>query len=245
MPSYIPATGCTLHLVVVCVNRIGKLQTNHGGLRIVRPLVHFQHIFHAGYEGGIRVGGDDPLLLKMGLENVFFSIRPIVLSLARSTMFSSTTADSRSCRVQRTRPFGGSEQARAISLASLAPSKMRCLAEAGECLRVRTDSTPSSTSCCRVRATVLTLVSKAAAIRLSLHPSPVSEASAFSRMRALTNWPARCLPLWISVLSRSRSSSLSFTMYFFTPACFAVTMHLRRCGAIDSENHAKINDIGH
>src|SRR5580692_9193716 len=31
-----------------------------------------------------------------------------------------------------------------------------------------------------------------------------SEASAFNRMRALTNWPARCLPLWISVLSRSR-----------------------------------------
>jgi hypothetical protein len=27
-------------------------------------------------------------------------------------------------------------------------------------------------------------------------------------------------------------------------ACFAVTMHLRRCGAIDSEIHAKINDVG-
>jgi len=27
MPSYIPATGCTLHLVVVCVNRIGKVRT--------------------------------------------------------------------------------------------------------------------------------------------------------------------------------------------------------------------------
>jgi hypothetical protein len=47
------------------------------------------------------------------------------------------------------------------------------------------------------------------------------------------------------VLSRSRSSSLSFTMYFFTPACFAVTMHLRRCGAIDSDIHTKINDAGH
>ena len=64
-------------------------------------------------------------------------------------------------------------------------------------------------------------------------------------MRAFTNWPARCLPLWINVLSCSRSSSLSFTMYFFTAACFAVTMHLRRYGAIDLEIHAKINDVGH
>ena len=211
----------------------------------MRPLVDFQYIFHAGYECSVAVWRDDPLLLKVRLENVFFSVRPIVLSLARSTMFSSTTADSSSFSVHLTRPLGGSEQANAISLASLAPSKMGFLAEAGECLRVRTDSKPSSTSCCRVRATVVTLVSKAAAIWLSLHPSPGSEASAFSRMRAFTNWRARCLPFWINVLSCSRSSSLSFTMYFFTAACCAVTMHLRRCGAIDSEIHTKINDVGH
>ena len=130
----------------------------------MRPLVDFQYIFHAGYECSVAVWRDDPLLLKVRLENVFFSVRPIVLSLARSTMFSSTTADSSSFSVHRTRPLGGSEQANAISLASLAPSKMGFLAEAGECLRVRTDSRPSSTSCCRVRATVVTLVSKAAAI---------------------------------------------------------------------------------
>jgi hypothetical protein len=45
--------------------------------------------------------------------------------------------------------------------------------------------------------------------------------------------------------SRSRSSSLSFTMYLFTALCFAVTMHLRRCGAIDSEIHRKIKDERH
>jgi hypothetical protein len=46
-------------------------------------------------------------------------------------------------------------------------------------------------------------------------------------------------------LSRSRSSALSFTMYFFTAICFAVTTHLRHCGAIDSEIHHKINDRGY
>src|ERR1039458_2200997 len=123
------------------------VQTDHGERRVVRPLVNFQHIFHAGYEGRVGVRRDDPLLLEVGLECVFFSVRPIVLSLARSTMFSSTTAVSSSFSVHLTRPFGGLEQAKAISLASAAPSKIRCLAEAGECLRVKTDSTPSSPSC--------------------------------------------------------------------------------------------------
>ena len=130
-------------------------------------------------------------------------------------MLSSTTASSSSFSVHRARPVGGLEQATATSLASAAPSKMRFLAEAGECLRVRTESSPSSTSCWPVRAIVSTPVSRAVASWLSLHPSPASEASAFSRMRAFTNWRARCLHLRINVLSRSCSSSLSFTTYFF------------------------------
>jgi hypothetical protein len=52
-----------------------------------------------------------------------------VLSLARSTIFSSTTLSSSSANVQRDRPLGGSEQASAISLASAAPSKTRLRAE--------------------------------------------------------------------------------------------------------------------
>ena len=39
-------------------------------------------------------GGMTHCCLQMRLENVFFSVRPIVLSLARSTMFSSTTFSS-------------------------------------------------------------------------------------------------------------------------------------------------------
>lgn len=160
-------------------------------------------------------------------------------------MFNTTTCSSSSCRVHRLRPFGGAEQAKAINLASAAPSKMRSLAEAGECLRIRTASNPSSTSCWRVRATVSTLVSSAAAIWLSLHPSPASEASAFSRMRALVSCRAGCLPARIRVLSRSRSSSLSLTTYFFTAFCFAVTNHLHHYGDINSEIDREINDARH
>ena len=111
----------------------------------------------------------------------FLSARPIVLSLARSTMFSSTTAVSSSVSVQRLRPLGGGEQASAINLASAAPSKMRCLAELGECLRVRAAPRPPSTSCWRVRAMVSMLVSSASAMRPSLQASPASDASAFNR----------------------------------------------------------------
>jgi hypothetical protein len=47
-----------------------------------------------------------------------------VLSLARSTMLSSTTLFSNNRKVQRARPLGGLEQARAINLASFSPSKL-------------------------------------------------------------------------------------------------------------------------
>ena len=107
----------------------GLVEADHGALWIVWSLVNLQHILHAGYEGGVGIRRDDPLLLQVRLERVFFSVLPIVLSLARSTIFSSTTAIASSCGVHRLRPLGGLEQARAISLASASPSKMRGLAE--------------------------------------------------------------------------------------------------------------------
>jgi len=72
------------------------VQVDDGTVRVVRPLVDLQHILHGGYEGGVGLWGNDPLLLEMRLERVFLSVRLIVLSLARSTMFSSTTAPSSS-----------------------------------------------------------------------------------------------------------------------------------------------------
>src|SRR5450755_117683 len=115
------------------------------------PRVDGQHIFHGGYERTIGFRRDDPALSAMGLENVFFSVRPIVESLARSTIWSSTTFFSNSRRVQRARPLGGLEQANAISLASFSPSKIRATAGVARCLRLNTASKPSSTSCFRTR----------------------------------------------------------------------------------------------
>jgi hypothetical protein len=52
--------------------------------------------------------------------------------------------------------------------------------------------------------------------------------SAFNKIRALVNFRAGCLPLWIKVFRRSRSSALSFTTYLFTAISFATTNRLRR-----------------
>ncbi len=90
----------------------------------MRAHIDSQHVLHGGYECAVGLRRNDPLLFEMGLKDVFFRTRPIVLSLARSTMFSSTTLFSNNRNVQRARPLGGSEQARAISLASFSPSKI-------------------------------------------------------------------------------------------------------------------------
>src|SRR6266436_1216229 len=66
-----------------------------------------------------------------------------------------------------------------------------------------------------------TLVSKALMIRLSLQPAPASETSAFNNILAFSSRCAGLLPFRISASSRSRSSPLSRTTYFFTEISFA------------------------
>jgi len=61
-------------------------------------------------------------------------------------MLSSTTFFSNNLKVQRARPLGGLEQAKAISLASFSPSKIRATAGIARCLRLNTASKPSSLS---------------------------------------------------------------------------------------------------
>src|SRR5580765_6646603 len=173
----------------------GFVEAHERALRIVRSLIDFQHVFHGGDKGCAGVRRNHPLLLAMRFENVFFSVRPIVLSLARSTMCSSTTFSSSRRRLHLAKPSGAGERVSAINFASAAPSKIRARAELGLYLRASTASNPSSTSWRLVRSIVAMLVSSAAAIRLSLQPAPASDTSAFSRMRAFVSSWAERLPL--------------------------------------------------
>src|SRR5271167_1170648 len=194
----------------------------------MRLMIDFKHILHGGDKRGAAVWWDHPFLLEVRLENVFFSVRPIVLSLARSTMCNSTTFSSSRRMLQRAKPSGAGESVSAISFASATPSKMRGRAEFGLYLRVNTASNPSSTNWRLVRSIVATLVSSAAAIRLSLQPSPASDTSAFKRMRAFVNSCAERLPLLINSSSWARSSAVNRTTYFLTAISFTATNHLHR-----------------
>src|SRR6516162_9877594 len=125
---------------------LGRLvQANQHLVGIMRPHVDGQHVLHRGYKGAVGLRRDNPALPAMGFETIFLSVRPMVESLARSTMPSSTTVFSNSRSVQRAYPCGGLEQARAISLASFSPSNMRGAAGVTRGLRLRTASNPSST----------------------------------------------------------------------------------------------------
>jgi hypothetical protein len=161
-------------------------------------------------------------------------------------MCSSTTFSSSRRRLHLAKPSGTGESVSAISFASAAPSKIRRRAEFELYLRANTASNPSSTSWRLVRSTVAMLVSSAAAIRLSLQPSPASDVSAFNRMRAFVSSWAERLPLRINSLSRSHSSASSLTTYFLTAISFPATNHLHRCLCRDrdSEIPVMINDGG-
>src|SRR5262245_22807855 len=80
------------------------VETDQWAIGIVWPHVDGQDVLHASYERAVSLRRNDPVLAAMGLESVFLSVRPIVLSLARSTMPSSTTLFSNNRRVQRARP---------------------------------------------------------------------------------------------------------------------------------------------
>src|SRR5271166_3621915 len=80
------------------------------------------------------------------------------------------------------------------------------------------------------------LVSNAAMILLSLHPSPASETSAFNKIRAFSSRWAGLFPFRIRTSSCSRSSPLNRTTYFFTEISFAAMIRLRR-RIVDKANH--------
>src|SRR5271166_6184989 len=80
------------------------------------------------------------------------------------------------------------------------------------------------------------LVSNAATILLSLHPSPASETSAFNKIRAFSSRWAGLFPFLIRTSTCSRSSPLNRTTYFFTEISFAAMVRLQR-RIVDKANH--------
>src|SRR5271167_965739 len=91
-------------------------------------------------------------------------------------------------------------------------------------------------------------------MRLSLQPSPASETSALSRIRAFRTRAAGCLPLLIRASSVCLSSALRRTTYFLTtasdmtrfpPAVDDVAREARKPVRIKHAGHYKWNKIEH
>ncbi len=66
----------------------GFVKADHGTIRIMRPVIDFQHVFHRGHEGGACIGRNDELLCQMRLEVVF--LRPangVIAGLGHDVQF--------------------------------------------------------------------------------------------------------------------------------------------------------------
>src|SRR5581483_6069505 len=175
---------------------------------VVGAVVDFQHVLHPGYELPALPRRDDPLLLEVGLKFVFLSTRRTVSSLTDSKTSNSTSLSASSFSVQRARPSGGWEQARAISRASAAPSNFRSRLGRPWGLRPSAGSKPRSTNHWRTRSTVRRPQSRAPAIWASSQAGPPGAWSAFRRMRARVRVRADRLPAEVKAVRRSRSSGV-------------------------------------
>ena len=145
-------------------------------------------------KAALASGGMTHCCLQMRLENVFLSVRPIVLSLARSTMFSSTTFSSSRRSVHRAAPGAASRPER-----SAWPPRRRRRSAAW-----RNSGWLAGQH--RLEAFLDQLLGGSARTSRRWCPAPrrsgcrsilrpASEASAFNRMRALVSNCAECLPL--------------------------------------------------
>src|SRR5262249_21300575 len=182
------------------------------------PVVDLQHVLHPRHELAALLRRDHPLLLAVRLQFVFLSTRRTVSSLTESNTSNSTSLSARSLSVQRPRPSGGCEQARAISRASASPSNLRWRLGRSWGLRPSADSRPRSTKRWRTRSTVRSPQSSASAIRASSQAGPSSAESALRRIRARVMARAERLPPETKPVSHSRSSVVRVTKYFFAMA---------------------------
>src|SRR5687767_11578999 len=151
--------------------------------RIVGQLVDRQHIFHRRDERCITVGRNLPVFTQMRLQFIFFSDRCTVMVETWSAIFSSTSFSASNRTVQRWRPAGAFEQARAVSRASNSPSKFTARGLLWG-LRPKAASTPSSTKRCLRCSIVRELTPKAVATSATFQGSPNFPASHRSKARA-------------------------------------------------------------
>src|SRR5208337_3184469 len=191
----------------------GFVHTDLRIIVIIRQMIDSDDIFHIGYERGAPLRRDFPILPEVRLKFVFLSMRCTVICETLWARCSSTAFSARSRTVQRRRPSGDSEHAKAITRASKAPSKITSRDSCSGCLRSNAAANPSSTKrflrCSMVRG----VTPMASAVSATVHAGPKGPASHRSNARAKRNRFALVLPVFVSASSSRRSCSVKVTRY--------------------------------
>ena len=125
-----------------------------------------------------------------------------------STSFNSTALSANKRRLQRLRPSGGSEQARAVIFAFWAP--LYFFGAPGRSFSLRAASKPCSVYLCRTWRIVLRAMLKASIIWVSVFP-----ASASINIRDRVIFRAFSSPLFIMCFSVCRSLGFNLTRFLF------------------------------
>ena len=146
----------------------GFVHTNQWKTRVVRSMIKLQHILHACYKGRVGIGRDLPIFAPVRAQRVFFSDLWMVIVETVGAISSSTTFSASKRTVHRRCPFGGLEQANAVTRASKAPSKITGRWLDGG-LRPSAASKPSSTNFCLRCSTVREVIPKACATSATRH----------------------------------------------------------------------------
>ena len=100
---------------------IGFVHTDYRPPRIQRQSIDREHVLHVRYESRVAVRRDLPVFAPMRRQFVFFSDRCTVIGETVGAIFSSTSFSASKRTVQRARPSGAGEHARAVSRASNSP----------------------------------------------------------------------------------------------------------------------------
>lgn len=100
------------------------IHTHYRNIGIIRHLIDIKDIFHAGYEFGIFLWRDTPVVVSVRLEFVFLSTLRLV-SLLMGVSSSTRDFSSSSFRVHLEWPSGAGPQAICMSFASARPSALR------------------------------------------------------------------------------------------------------------------------
>jgi len=189
------------------------IHANYRIAGVIGHMVDFQNIFHGRYEGRTSLWRDLPVFAEVRFKFIFFKARCIVMCETDGTMFSSTILSARSLTVHRWYPSGASEQAKARSLASNAPSKTTSRGGFSLGLRSSATSRPSSTKRFFKCSIVRDVIPNASATSAFFQAGPSGPASQSNNARARMNLLAWVFPRRVNASSSFLSWSVNVTRY--------------------------------